>query len=58
MVRDITFENCCFKIEVYKTVFQDMVNCGGALPGDSGRLINYWYHTIFVRAFCLIKNIF
>ena len=47
MVRDITFKNCCFKTEVYKTVCYDMNNYGGALPGNSGRLINCWYHTIF-----------
>ena len=26
-----------------------MVNCGGALPGHSGGLINSWCHNIFIH---------
>ena len=48
MVRDITFENCCFKSKVYKTVCQDMVNYSGAMPCDSSWLINFWYHAISI----------
>ena len=49
MVRDITFENCCFKIEFYETVCQDMINSAGALTGVSGGLVKCWHHTIFIH---------